>query len=44
MGKIKLNAERKEVELERSNVAPPESELYLLSHSHETIFRLIEMG
>ena len=48
--KTKLNAGRKKVKSERSHVAPPETdarywmELYLVSHSHVTIYRLIEMG
>ena len=47
MGKTKLNAERKEVESGRSHVAPPETDtpkLYLVSHCHLVIHKLMEMG
>ena len=46
MEKTKLNAGRKEAEAERRNGAARERlwELYLVSHSHVAIYRLIEMG
>ena len=49
-GKTKLNAERKKVESVRSHVVLLETdaghgmELYLVSHSHMAIHKLMEMG
>ena len=45
MRKTKLNAGKKEAELEKSHIAPMEpDELYPVSHSHVVIYRLLEMG